>query len=258
MMEFLIGDYALLALAALFAGLVDAVVGGGGLIQLPALFSVLPQTVPASLFGTNKFSVIWGTLFAARTYARKISVEWGTAIPASGAALLFSFAGAWLVTAFPPDLIRKTLPFLLLAVAIYVAIRKDFGASHVPRFSGARETWMALATGAGIGFYDGFFGPGTGSFLLFLFVRFFGFDFLGASAVAKIVNVACNFAALLWFGYAGHVLWRLGLLMAICNICGAMIGTRVALKEGSVFIRKAFLVVVGALILKTARDAFWS
>ena len=108
-----------------------------------------------------------------------------------------------------------------------------------------------------IGFYDGFFGPGTGSFLLFLFVRFFGFDFLGASAVAKIVNVACNFAALLWFGYAGHVLWQLGLLMAICNICGAMIGTRVALKEGSVFIRKAFLVVVGALILKTARDAFW-
>ena len=258
MMEFLIGDYALLALAALFAGLVDAVVGGGGLIQLPALFSVLPQTVPASLFGTNKFSAIWGTLFAARTYARKISVEWGTAIPASGAALLFSFAGAWLVTAFPPDLIRKTLPFLLLAVAIYVAIRKDFGASHVPRFSGARETWMALATGAGIGFYDGFFGPGTGSFLLFLFVRFFGFDFLGASAVAKIVNVACNFAALIWFGYAGHVLWQLGLLMAICNICGAMIGTRVALKEGSVFIRKAFLAVVGALILKTARDAFWS
>ena len=257
-MDFLIGDYGLLALAALFAGLVDAVVGGGGLIQLPALFSVLPQTVPASLFGTNKFSAIWGTLFAARTYARKISVEWGTAIPASGAALLFSFAGAWLVTAFPPDLIRKTLPFLLLAVAIYVAIRKDFGASHVPRFSGARETWMALVTGAGIGFYDGFFGPGTGSFLLFLFVRFFGFDFLGASAVAKIVNVACNFAALIWFGYAGHVLWQLGLLMAICNICGAMIGTRVALKEGSVFIRKAFLVVVGALILKTARDAFWS
>jgi hypothetical protein len=214
--------------------------------------------VPASLFGTNKFSAIWGTLFAARTYARKISVEWGTAIPASGAALLFSFAGAWLVTAFPPDLIRKTLPFLLLAVAIYVAIRKDFGASHVPRFSGARETRMALVTGAGIGFYDGFFGPGTGSFLLFLFVRFFGFDFLGASAVAKIVNVACNFAALIWFGYAGHVLWQLGLLMAICNICGAMIGTRVALKEGSVFIRKAFLVVVGALILKTARDAFWS
>lgn len=258
MMDFLIGDYGLLALAALFAGLVDAVVGGGGLIQLPALFSVLPQTVPASLFGTNKFSAIWGTLFAARTYARKISVEWGTAIPASGAALLFSFAGAWLVTAFPPDLIRKTLPFLLLAVAIYVAIRKDFGASHVPRFSGARETRMAVVTGAGIGFYDGFFGPGTGSFLLFLFVRFFGFDFLGASAVAKIVNVACNFAALIWFGYAGHVLWQLGSLMAICNICGAMIGTRVALKEGSVFIRKAFLVVVGALILKTARDAFWS
>lgn len=129
-MEVLTGDYGVLALAALFASLVD----GGGLIRLPALFIVLPQTVPASLFGTSKFSAIWGTLFAERTYARKISVEWGTAILVSGTALLFSFADAWLVTAFPPDIIRKIPPFLLLAVAIYVAIRNDFGASHAPRF----------------------------------------------------------------------------------------------------------------------------
>jgi uncharacterized membrane protein YfcA len=115
-----------------------------------------------------------------------------------------------------------------------------------------------LATGAGaaIGFYDGFFGPGTGSFLIFLFVRFFGFDFLSASAAAKIVNVACNISALIWFGYSGHLIWQLGLTMAVCQIAGSLVGTRLALKHGSGFVRKLFLVVVGLLIVKTAFDTF--
>lgn len=257
MTDVLLGDTLILALAGLIAGLVDAIVGGGGLIQLPAMFSVLTQTVPASLFGTNKFASVWGTLFAARTYAKRLSVEWGTALPAALSAFLFSMAGAWLVTHTSPDLIRKSLPFVLLLVAIYVAARKDFGATHAPRYSGALEIGMALMVGAIIGFYDGFFGPGTGSFLLFLFVRLFGFDFLGASAVAKIVNVACNFSALLWFGYSGHILWQLGLVMAVSNIVGAVIGTRLAIKGGSALVRQLFLVVVSLLILKTAKDAFW-
>lgn len=251
-------DYLILIMAALFAGLMDAVVGGGGLIQIPALFGVFPQTTPATLFGTNKLAGIWGTAFAAQAYARRIRIAWNTALPASCAALIFSFVGAWAVTRFPPDLIRQSLPFLLLLVAVYVARRKDLGAIHAPRFNGLREKWLAFGVGSGIGLYDGFFGPGTGSFLIFLFVRFFGFDFLGASAVAKLVNVACNFAALIWFGYSGHVLWQLGLLMAVCNIAGSIIGTRLALKRGSAFVRKAFLLVVALLILKTARDAFWS
>ena len=254
MMEFLIGDYALLALAALFAGLVDAVVGGGGLIQLPALFSVLPQTVPASLFGTNKFAAIWGTLFAARTYARKISVEWGTAIPASGAALLFSFAGAWLVTAFPPDLIRKTLPFLLLAVAIYVAIRKDFGASHVPRFSGARETWMALATGAGIGFYDGFFGPGAGSFYMLGGVALLGFGVLRAAAQTKALNFASNLASLSFFISQGLVVWPVGLVMGATAFAGAQVGSRLAIRHGVKLIKPMLVVMCLAIAVKLMLD----
>ncbi len=256
-MDALVADTLILALAGLIAGLVDAIVGGGGLIQLPAMFSVLNQTTPASLFGTNKFASVWGTLFAARTYAKRLSVEWGTALPAAIAAFLSSIAGAWLLTRFPPDLIRKSLPFVLLLVAIYVAARKDFGATHAPRYSGIVETAMALMVGAIIGFYDGFFGPGTGSFLLFLFVRLFGFDFLSASAVAKIVNVACNFSALMWFGYSGHILWQLGLVMAVANITGAIIGTRLAFKGGSALVRQLFLVVVSLLIFKTASDAFW-
>ncbi len=249
-------DYVILGCAALFAGFIDAVVGGGGLIQLPALFSTLPGSAPATLLGTSKLAGIWGTSVAAVSFARRVKVTWSTAAPAAIAAFGFSFFGAWTVTRIPPDFLRTLLPFVLVAVATYTFMRKDFGAHHAPTQVGLREKVLALAAGSAIGFYDGFFGPGTGSFLVFVFVRFFGFDFLGASAAAKVVNVACNLSALLWFGYSGHLLWQIGLLMAGCNIVGSIVGTRMAIKHGSVFVRKLFLFVVTALILKTAYDAF--
>lgn len=252
----MITDFALLGVAALLAGLIDAVVGGGGLIQLPALFSALPTTPPATLLGTSKLAGIWGTGAAAISFAKRIKVQWSTALPAAIAAFIFAFLGAYTVTRIPPDFLRKLLPFILMAVAIYTFTKKDFGSIHKPSHEGAREKAIAVLVGGGIGFYDGFFGPGTGSFLLFLFVRFFGFDFLGASAVAKVVNVACNFSALLWFGYSGHLLWQLGLMMAVCNIIGSVTGTRLAIRHGSGFVRKLFLVVVSVLIFKTAYDAF--
>ncbi len=249
--------YLILAIAALMAGMMDAVVGGGGLIQIPALFGIFPQSAPATLFGTNKLAGIWGTAFAARTYAKHIQIEWGVALPAAMAALLFSFVGARLVSVLPADLIRQFLPFILLLVAAYVFYRKDFGATYDRRHHSKYQKWLAFGVGSGIGLYDGLFGPGTGSFLIFLFVRVFGFDFLRASAVAKFVNVACNLSALVWFGYAGHVLWQLGLMMAVCNIVGAVIGTRLALVRGSAFIRKVFLLVFVLLIVKTSSDVFW-
>ena len=250
-------DYLILALAALFAGLVDAVVGGGGLIQIPALFSTLPGVAPATLLGTSKLAGVWGTSVSALSYARRVGIIWTTAAPAAIAAFAFSFLGAFTVTRIPPDFLRQLLPFILIAVAIYTFKRKDFGAAHAPTQVGKREKVLAILVGSAIGFYDGFFGPGTGSFLVFLFVRFFGFDFLGASAVAKVVNVACNIAALLWFGYSGHLLWQIGVLMAICNIVGSLIGTRLAIRHGSEFVRIFFLLVVCALILKTSYDAFF-
>lgn len=249
-------DYAILAMAAFVAGMIDAVVGGGGLIQLPALFSALPNAMPATLLGTNKLAGVCGTAAAAAGFARRVRVQWSTAVPAALAAFVLSFAGAFTVTHIPPDLIRKFLPFILIAVAIYTFRKKDFGSIHAPAHTGGREKAIAILVGGGIGFYDGFFGPGTGSFLVFLFVRFFGFDFLGASAVAKVVNVACNFAALLWFGYSGHLLWQLGALMAICNVLGSLVGIRLAVRYGTSFVRKLFLFVVSILILKTAYDAF--
>ncbi|MDM5179380.1 TSUP family transporter [Massilia sp. CCM 8695] len=248
-------DFALLGCAAFLAGLVDAVVGGGGLIQVPVLFSVFPREIPATLLGTSKFAGIFGTGAAAVNYARKVRVAWSAAAPAAVSALLLSFAGAYTVTKVPADFVRTLLPFVLVAVAVYTFRKKDFGSVHAPLHSGSTERWVALGIGAAIGFYDGFFGPGTGSFLLFLYVRFFGFDFLSASAAAKVVNVACNLSALMWFGYSGHILWQLGLLMAVCQVAGSLVGTRLAIKHGSAFVRKLFLVVVSLLIVKTSYDA---
>lgn len=251
-------DYVILAAAAFLAGMIDAVVGGGGLIQIPALFSALPNTAPATLLGTSKFAGIWGTGAAAVGFAKRVKLQWSTAVPAASAAFALSFVGAYTVTHIPPDFIRKLLPFILLAVAAYTFKKKDFGSIHAPMHVGNREKVFAILVGGGIGFYDGFFGPGTGSFLVFLFVRFFGFDFLGASAVAKVVNVACNLSALMWFGYSGHLLWQLGAVMAVCNVLGSLIGIRLALKHGTGFVRKLFLLVVSGLILKTGYDAFIS
>ncbi|MBC3882966.1 TSUP family transporter [Undibacterium sp. LX40W] len=249
-------DYFLLGIAAFLAGFVDAVVGGGGLIQLPALFSVYPQAHPASLLGTSKFAGVWGTSVAAVNYLRSVSIKWSVILPAALAAFLLSFVGAMTVTHISPIYLRKALPLVLALIACYTFWKKDLGSHHKALHSGNKELFLAICVGAAIGFYDGFFGPGTGSFFIFIFVRVFGYDFLHASASAKVLNVACNFAALLWFGYSGNVMWVLGLGMAFCGVIGSVLGTRTAIKYGSGFVRILFLGVVSALVLKTAYDAF--
>ena len=251
-------DLLALCLAAFLAGLMDAIVGGGGLIQVPALFINLPQVVPASLFGTNKFSAVFGTGVAALTYVKKIRLPWRVVLPAVLGAFIFSFLGARLVSSLPVDVVRKSLPFILLTILAYVTKQQEFGFHAAQRFQGRQEILFAGLTGALIGFYDGLIGPGTGSFLVFIFIRAFGFDFLTASASAKVVNVACNLSALAWFGYAGHIMWKLGLMMALFNIVGARAGAKLALKHGSKFVRHIFQLVVGLLIIFTAKQAFWA
>jgi uncharacterized membrane protein YfcA len=167
-----------------------------------------------------------------------------------------SFAGAWLVTVVSPEFLRKVLPFLLLLVLLYTLAKKELGRHHTPHFSGPQERGVAAAIGAVIGFYDGFFGPGTGSFLVFAFVRVLGYDFLSASAAAKLINTATNVAALVLFIAKGHIWWHFVLAMAIANVAGSLLGTRLALKHGTGFVRGVFLLVVTALILKTSFDAF--
>ncbi|MDR3371624.1 TSUP family transporter [Rhodoferax sp.] len=251
-MEFLI-----VSLASLFAGFVDAIVGGGGLILIPALFTTFPNAHPATLFGTNKGASVWGTGFATWQYSHRVQMRWSALWPAAVAGLVASFAGAWLVTVISPDFLRKLLPFVLLAVLLYTFAKKDLGRTHVPRFAGGHEQWVAAGIGLLIGFYDGFFGPGTGSFLVFLFVRLLGYDFLNASAAAKLINTATNVAALALFIAKGHIWWHFVLVMAIANVLGSLLGTRMALKHGTGFVRVVFLLVVSALILKTSYDAFF-
>jgi uncharacterized membrane protein YfcA len=246
----------LVTLASLFAGFVDAIVGGGGLILVPALFAVFPGTHPATLFGVNKGASVWGTAAATLQYARRVQMPWAALLPAAGVAFAGSMAGAWTVTVVSPDFLRRALPLVLLAVLAYTLVRKDLGRVHAPRFLGRRETGAACLLGVTIGFYDGFFGPGTGSFFVFLFVRWLGYDFLHASASAKLLNTASNLAALALFAYKGHVWWHFALVMALANVAGSLLGTRLALKHGSGFVRVVFMLVVSALILKTTWDAW--
>ena len=249
-------ELATVTLASLFAGFIDAIVGGGGLILVPALFTVFPNAAPATLFGTNKGAAIWGTAWATAQYARRVQLQWSALLPAACAALLGSFAGAWTVTLVNANGLRKALPFILTAVLIYTLVRKDMGSTHAPRHGGRTQALIASAIGLVIGFYDGFFGPGTGSFFVILLVRLLGYDFLNASASAKLLNTATNLSALALFAYKGHVWWHIAAVMAVANVLGSLLGTRLALKHGAGFVRWVFIAVVSALILKTGFDAF--
>jgi uncharacterized membrane protein YfcA len=255
-LDFITPEIVALLFAALMAGAADAVVGGGGLIQIPALFVAYPGESAATLFGTNKCASVVGTANATWRYARQVIMPWRTFLPAALAAFVFSYLGAAAVAWLPKDVIRPLILFLLIVAAAYTLKRKDFGLSHRPAHTGYRELAYAVLLGGVIGFYDGFFGPGTGSFLIFLFVRFFGFDFLHASAGAKVVNVATNLAALGYFLPHGHVLLVLAVAMALANVSGSMLGTRLALKHGSGFIRQLFLIMVAVLIMKFSWDTF--
>ena len=248
-------EFATLMVAAFGAGLIDAVAGGGGLIQVPALFSAFPAEAPATLFGTNKGSSVFGTANAAWRYARRIALPWDIALPAAGAAVLFSFAGAATVAWLPREVVRPMIMVLLVGVAVYTAVHRDFGVA--PAESARRGLPAILLVGAVLGFYDGFFGPGMGSFLIFAFVRWFGLDFLRASAAAKIVNGSTNLAALAYFAPTGHVLWGLALAMAAFNVAGAQVGARLAIRRGSGFVRGVFLSVTVLLIAKFGYDTWF-
>ena len=183
-------------------------------------------------------------------------MPWRTVLPATVSAFAFSFLGALSVAWLPREVLRPTILVLLIAAAAYTFWRKEFGVVHAPRHDGRTELVLALGVGALAGFYDGFFGPGMGSFLILLLIRLFGFDFLHASAVAKIVNVATNVAAISYFAPNGYFIASGALVMALGNVGGSFVGTHLALRHGSAFVRKAFLLVVSALIVKFAWDTF--
>ncbi len=243
-----------LGVMAFFAGLVDSAVGGGGLIQIPALFNVLPSEVPATLFGTNKFSSLFGTATATHRFIGKVSLPWALILPAAICAFTLSFAGAAAVSHVPKSVIKPIILVLLIVMAVYTLWQKDFGKLHKPKAVSHRERCLAALIGGIIGFYDGLFGPGTGSFLIFLFIRFFAFDFLHASAAAKFVNLATNLAALCFFIPSGNILFQYAIPMAVCNVAGSLVGTHLAIQGGSKLVRMLSLILLCVMISKFAYD----
>lgn len=236
------------------AGLIDAAVGGGGLVQVPALFNFLPGTLPATLLGSNKLTGACGTALAAKSWTSRIAIPWSLVLPATATAFVMSACGAMAVSVVPAALMRPVVLVLLIAMAVYTFCKKDFGAIRKPLHIGRREKALALVIGGAIGFYDGLFGPGTGTFLIFLFIRCYALDFLQASACAKVVNLATNLAALLFFMVTGHVLYAIALPMAVCNMLGAAAGTRIAISRGVGFVRVLFLILLVVLIGKLGYD----
>ncbi|MFI0818204.1 sulfite exporter TauE/SafE family protein [Streptomyces sp. NPDC021098] len=250
----------LLCLAAGAAGWIDAVVGGGGLLLLPALLVGLPGFPPTYILGTNKAIAICGTTGAAVTYTRKAPVDVRTAVRIGLAAALGSLAGASLASGIDGAVLRPLIMVVLLAVLAFVLLRPTFGTA--PALTGPLSRHRVLAAvlgvGLGIGFYDGLIGPGTGTFLVIALAATLGTDLVTSSATAKVVNVCTNLGALITFGSQGTVLWGLAALLACFNLTGAMLGARMALKRGSGFVRGVLVLVVVSLVIKLGYDQWLS
>jgi len=249
------GTLILVIVAAFAAGWIDAVVGGGGLLQLPALL-LIPGMSPIQALATNKLASVFGTATSSVTYYRRAKPDIRTALPMAVIALVGSFGGAAVATVLPAAAFKPIIVVALLAVALFTAFRPQMGAATMLRFSGHRHHIMAGLSGLVIGFYDGLIGPGTGTFLVISLVALLGYDFLQASAKAKIVNLATNAGALLLFIPHGAVLWLLGGILAVANVAGSYLGSRMAISKGARFIRIVFLVVVVVLIAKLGVDVW--
>lgn len=240
--------------AGLVAGWIDAVVGGGGLVQLPALMLGVPQAAPVQVLATNKIASMAGTSVSAVTYYRRVRPDLTTAIPLALLAFAGSLGGARVAAMIPKEAFTPIIFTALLLVGGYTLFKRDLGSEARLRFDGHRHLVVAGLAGAVIGFYDGALGPGTGSFLVFALVGLLGYDFLAASAKAKLANLATNIAALLVFIPLGAVMWKVGLVMAAGNVLGGYLGARTAVARGGTFVRAVFIVVVGAFLVRLGWD----
>lgn len=242
--------------ASFFAGFIDSIAGGGGLIQLPALLIGLPKSETAEVLGTNKLSAVFGTTTAAALYRKQIKPDPKVLIAMGVPAFVGSAGGALLASKIPTSSMRPMVLVLLIVVAIYTWFKPDLGKFENLRHLPKRRIQIAAIAGVVIGFYDGIFGPGTGSFLMLILVASLGYAFITASAIAKVVNVATNVGAIMVFGINGAVIWQIGVILGIANISGAVIGARLAIKGGSTLVRKVFLFVTLALIVKVGIATF--
>lgn len=247
----------LLCIAAFSAGFVDAIVGGGGLIQLPAALVILPAVPVVNVIGSLKIPAFSGTAFAAWQYVKKVEISWKLIAVICTIAFFASFAGSELLSVVSNSFMKPVLVVVLTGVAMYTFLKKDFGMHEEKEHSSKRQLIIAALISVVIGFYDGFIGPGAGSFLILAFITLLGFDFLHSSAHAKLVNLATNLGSITLFLSHGKIIWAIALPMAVCNALGGVAGARLAIAKGNRFIRIFFLVVVIGILLRFAYDVFF-
>lgn len=252
-------DYSVLKILALaffafVAGFIDSVVGGGGLIQIPALLINLPDYPLPTLFGTNKIAALSGTSVAAFQYAQRIKYNFKLLFIISLFSFISSNLGARSLSYIHVNTLKPVILVILILIALYTFLKKDLGSVQTKSLSFSKQAIYGSLMGIVVGFYDGFFGPGTGSFFVLGFVVLLGFEFVAASAYSKIINCVTNVSALIVFIRQGHFLLDLAIMMAVCNIIGSIAGSRLALRKGNGFIRIVFLIIVTLMILRYGYD----
>ena len=245
-----------LCIASFFAGFIDAIVGGGGLIQTPIALILLPNYAVSSIIGSLKIPAFSGTSFAAYQYVKKVRLNWKALMLMAILAGITSFYGSSLLAKTSNDFMKPLLFIILIVLAIYTFAKKDFGQLQHKTISRKNQFLIASITSIGIGFYDGFIGPGTGSFLVLIFISTLGYDFLHASANAKIINLATNFGSICLFAIKGKIIWSIAIPMALCNAIGGWIGAKLAISRGNKFIRIFFLIVVIGTLIRFGYDIF--
>jgi uncharacterized membrane protein YfcA len=252
----MIFEILMLCMVSFCAGFIDAIVGGGGLLQTPAMLIILPQFPVATLLGTTKIPSVTGTAFAAFKYSRKVNINWKLLCPIIVTAFSGALLGAYCVTLIRSDVIKPIILVLLICIALYTYSKKNFGLHQEMSLTFTKQLIIGLFFGFAIGFYDGLIGPGTGTFFMLAFISFLGKDFLHSSANAKYLNVATNIAAIIYFAKSGHILYEFAIPMAVFNLGGSFLGIKLALLKGNKFIRIFFLIVVSATILRFGYDIF--
>ena len=246
----------LLCIAAFCAGFIDAIVGGGGLVQLPAALVILNSFPVVTVVGSLKIPAFCGTFFATRQYLKKVEIKWSLMTVACTIAFFAAYAGSETLTLVSNSFMKPVLLVILSAVLIYTYLKKNFGQHEEKEHSPKTELIYVSVISLVIGFYDGFIGPGAGSFLILVFIAFLGFDFLHASAHAKMVNLATNLGSITLFLIKGKIIWLVALPMAASNALGSVIGANLAIAKGNKFIRIFFLIIVTATLLRFAYDVF--
>lgn len=243
-------NVALLGLAMFSSGFIDAIAGGGGLIQTPAMLLTFPDRNPVQVVATSKTAAFFGTTTAAIQYRKFIKTDSRLLIAMVIPAFIGACFGALLASHISPESFKSSIFFMMIAIFFYTLLKPDLGKVHVEKHSKKKLMVIGALAACLIGFYDGLIGPGTGTMLMIALVAIMGFAFVGASAIAKVVNATTNLASIIVVGIRLGIMWKLGLVLAVANLAGGYAGSHMAIKKGSGFIRIFYLIVTGILILR--------